>query len=925
MQGLKVTIHSTDEVNKGGVYNDLSVDGKNRPRFAPTDATKTTHGWTSLEDSCKTKSNELATHAFRRNAYGDRCVDASDAHGDEAFASVDDAEFASAPALHSESSILEIIEAHSVSLGKNFFDTKSREFELGVEPKWVNRSNISKEEAEALDLHPDYTDVTFDFRDVENAKKIMEQMQLFQDALKSGTVSPDILEKMLLLSRRLGGVDLGALIASKTQLTDEQLYRSGVKAHRVLKDIDGKPVVAVQNFRNNSVEYHYSNGQEIKAGKYSTIKLTPNLWIARPDGKIAQSPYALHRHEFNQYFDLELPSEKDKRNWERMPLNYHTQQRWQASLQADFVFNQLSSDKAKSYFVPRTREEIEADERAKKAAEEEAERIAAMTEQQRIEEENARLAAAKEEHTRKLKLFAPKFREPETEKEIKNLMSLGKKVFMVSSSEWERVYSAIRNVGAEKAQDVLVYDPSKGIRKFGETEMEEGPPARSFAEAAGHFERSTESIILVVNNFDEGSEITSKPNLAIIQQLFRDYNYGENSSVEKSMILCSQTKYVPSELSEELSTIDVKLPDKNVLRGVAERAIGAMSRGHDIEPLIHDKTIEAALGLTTMQAEEAFKKALLERGKLGDSEIDFVIKQKEAIINRSGVLECMHPKINLNDVGGLDTFKEWIHDTKAALDPEAREFGIKSPNGALLIGVPGTGKSLLAKAIGSEWKLPLIKLDMSKIMGSFVGESEKKMQHALNVVSSMAPCVFLIDELEKALAGLESSGRSDGGTTARVVGNVLTFMQDNETDVFTIATANDISKLPPELMRKGRFDEIFFVDLPSTTERIEILKIHTNKIKAEYKADDLSLEEVVSTMNGFTGAEIEGAVAEGMKKAFRSPDRKLTNSHLLHAAQTTKPSIVTQKEKIAALREYAKDRFRFASSNNEQENGGIQQ
>ena len=251
-----------------------------------------------------------------------------------------------------------------MSLGKKFFDTQSHEFELGVEPKWVNRPNISCEEANSLDVHPDYRGVEFDFRDMKNADEVFKQVKLFNEAIKSGNLSSEEILKyarqLELLQSKLGGIDLGELIKSRTPLTDEQLYRSGVNAHKVLRDVDGKPIVAIPNHPYGS--YKHSNGVQIEKGKYSTIALSPNTWIVRKAGKIAQSPYALHRHEFNQYGGLNLPNEADFRNWERSPLNHHTQARFKASLAADWVFNQLGSDKAKVYGAPRTREEIEAEE-----------------------------------------------------------------------------------------------------------------------------------------------------------------------------------------------------------------------------------------------------------------------------------------------------------------------------------------------------------------------------------------------------------------------------------------------------------------------------------------------------------------------------------------------------------------------------------
>jgi hypothetical protein len=245
-----------------------------------------------------------------------------------------------------------------VKLGKQYYDTESHEFNLGVEPKWANRSNISKDEAESLDVHPDYTDITFDFLDMENKDDLTREMYTLQRGIRVGRLEEQgfcNIKNTKLLQSKLGGVDIiSELIRGKTQLSDEQIYRMRVKAHRVLRDVDGKPVVAIPNYpRYDSSEYIHANGKRIEPGKYSTIALSPNLWIARKDGKIAQSPYALHRHGLEYYYEQEdkgggeWDNQEYDRSWDQVSLKLHTEQRFEASLKAEDVFNELNSGREK--------------------------------------------------------------------------------------------------------------------------------------------------------------------------------------------------------------------------------------------------------------------------------------------------------------------------------------------------------------------------------------------------------------------------------------------------------------------------------------------------------------------------------------------------------------------------------------------------
>ena len=312
-----------------------------------------------------------------------------------------------------------------------------------------------------------------------------------------------------------------------------------------------------------------------------------------------------------------------------------------------------------------------------------------------------------------------------------------------------------------------------------------------------------------------------------------------------------------------------------------------------------------------METEKAFSLAYIESGKLTGAEVPLIIREKESVIKKSGYLEYFHPKEEMKDVGGLDNLKGWLEKRGRAFEKGAADFGLSYPRGILLLGIPGTGKSLTAKAIGNLWRFPLLRLDMGKIFGGIVGESEKNIRGALNIAEAIAPSILWIDEIEKAMSGISSSGSSDGGTTSRVLGTFLTWMQEKSKPVFVVATANNISQLPPELLRKGRVDEIFFVDLPTSSEREEIIKIHLAKKKREPKEFDIA--KLAKESKGFSGAELEEAVKEALFQAF-DDGRQVSDKDISNALSKTYPLAKTMFETIKDIRTWAKSRAVPASS-----------
>jgi SpoVK/Ycf46/Vps4 family AAA+-type ATPase len=318
--------------------------------------------------------------------------------------------------------------------------------------------------------------------------------------------------------------------------------------------------------------------------------------------------------------------------------------------------------------------------------------------------------------------------------------------------------------------------------------------------------------------------------------------------------------------------------------------------------------LKAALGLTLSEAENVFARCIVEKGRF---DVDLIVAEKQQLIRKSGVLEYFESKEQVEDIGGMDVLKAWLRNRALAFTDKAQRFGLPAPHGVLLLGVQGCGKSLTAKAVAQLWRLPLLRLDVGRIFAGLVGSSEENIRRAIRMAETVSPCVLWLDEIEKGLAGVQSSGLADAGVTARVFATLNTWMQEKTKPVFVVATANDISQLPPELLRKGRFDEIFFVDLPAQGERQEIFAIHLRKRKRD--PDQFQLDRLAGESEGSSGAEIEQAVVSGMYAAFEE-NREVTTEDISTALKQTVPLSVTMREDIGMVRRWAKGRARPASS-----------
>jgi SpoVK/Ycf46/Vps4 family AAA+-type ATPase len=391
-------------------------------------------------------------------------------------------------------------------------------------------------------------------------------------------------------------------------------------------------------------------------------------------------------------------------------------------------------------------------------------------------------------------------------------------------------------------------------------------------------------------------------------------------TTRKNVIFLSPVLKIPTELEKEIAVIDYQLPEKKEIEEIVRKITSNLDVAHNQEVLKSpeklDKIVEAALGLTAEEAENVFAKSLVQKGQL---DINIVLSEKEQIIRKSGVLEYYHANERMQGVGGLEELKKWLGKRGKAFTPKAREFGLPEPRGILLLGIPGCGKSLTAKAIASMWQLPLLKLDVGKVFSSYVGSSEENVRRAIQTAESIAPSILWLDEMEKGFSGLGSSGATDGGTTARVFGTFLTWLQEKSTPVFVVATSNNVSQLPPELLRKGRFDEIFYVDLPSKDERKDIFKIHLEKRNRQIDSFDLNALSIKS--HGFSGSEIEEVIVSGLYDAFDN-DEQLEQKHLEAVIETLIPLSQTMEEQIRGIRDWAKLRARRASTIQWEEEAG---
>jgi len=484
------------------------------------------------------------------------------------------------------------------------------------------------------------------------------------------------------------------------------------------------------------------------------------------------------------------------------------------------------------------------------------------------------------------------------------LCRAGAPLLHLVSHEWERVQGQI--IGLSRALDLplRVWSQSRGLTSVssdGELSVED-EAATDPLDILRRIHASEEPGMWLLEDVHPFLRTEHHEILRWLRELAR-----LRSPPHKIVVLSTPVPGLPLDLRKEIPTLELPLPGVDDLREVLEQVVSTMG----VQTMADEALLDAARGLTVMEARLAFGKAAAELGRLDHGAVPLVAREKQRIIEQSEVLEYYPTDASLTEVGGLSLLKQWLERRGRAFGAGAREFGLDAPKGVLLLGVQGCGKSLTAKAIAVTWQFPLLRFDLGKVFGGIVGQSEANIRTALHVAQALAPCVLWIDEIEKGLAGVGSSGDTDGGTAARVIGTLLTWLQEKREPVFVVATANRIDMLPPELLRKGRFDEIFFVDLPDRATREEILRIHLEKKKRD--PNDYALAELSRQSVGFSGAELEEAVREGLYDAF-SEGCELTTQHVSRALASTYPLSRTMRSEIDGLRAWAKVRARLASA-----------
>lgn len=386
---------------------------------------------------------------------------------------------------------------------------------------------------------------------------------------------------------------------------------------------------------------------------------------------------------------------------------------------------------------------------------------------------------------------------------------------------------------------------------------------------------------------------------------------------KKTIILTSVALELPEELKEEVTVIDFPLPNVQEIDSLISHVVEKPQQ-LQVSGLAREQLVKACQGLSRARIGRVLAKALAAKQQINESDIDGVLEEKQQAIRQTGILEFFNSRESLKSVGGLENLKQWVKMRQDAFTDEARRYGIPNPKGVLLVGIQGTGKSLSAKTIACEWRLPLLRLDTGRLFGGIVGESESRVRQMIQLAEAIAPCVLWIDEIDKAFGNIISGGDGDSGTSRRVFGSLITWMQEKTSPVFIVATANNVRILPAELLRKGRFDEIFFLNLPSESERQDIFKVHLQRLRPT-RLREFDLGVLAKRAENFSGAEIEQVVIDGLYRAFgtfvNGQRRDLMTEDILRSIEDTVPLAAIARSQIEDLKRWAAEAGARTASN----------
>ena len=504
-----------------------------------------------------------------------------------------------------------------------------------------------------------------------------------------------------------------------------------------------------------------------------------------------------------------------------------------------------------------------------------------------------------------------------TKEYITNLLKARFPFIYISTWEEGRVTELIQEIASDEEKiktlrTVYTWTQTQGLECDYEKVGKED--TRSPKKVLEFIDDCDEAAIFILKDFHVYLGVPGKAvDYEIVRQLRDLALYLKNSGKPKNIIFISPSLILPNELQKDVTIVNLDFPSMEEIKELLEDMIEVNQNTGKIQVYLSENEklslCRAAQGLTIQEAENAFARAMVERGKLTIEELDIISDEKCQVIKKTGILEIVKSDLNLEDVGGLENLKRWIEKRNNSWSDAAKKYNLPSPKGVLITGVPGCGKSLTAKAISAMWKLPLLRLDMGKIFSGIVGSSEENMRRAIQTAEAVAPSILWIDEIEKGLGGATSGG-GDSGTSVRVFGTFLTWMQEKTKPVFVVATANNIQALPAEMLRKGRFDEVFFVDISTQREREEIFRLHLEKrlkrsdILGTIQLNPSLYSELASITEGFSGAEIEQAVIAALFEAF-AEERVLQKQDFLKVIHNTVPLSVTQSEQIMQIREWA--------------------
>src|SRR5579859_3394229 len=534
---------------------------------------------------------------------------------------------------------------------------------------------------------------------------------------------------------------------------------------------------------------------------------------------------------------------------------------------------------------------------------------------------------------------------------LKVLINSSTPIVVMETVEEKRAVMLVRAACAELNLPVFEWSIADGLTRIGGTPINSVPPV-SRAEpkprnASGGSE--SERLLAYVMSSVSHSEAASAGNTSIVNTkepaqvlahletmtiegvfILKDFHRHVEEAVvvrrlrdvaqrfctqRQTIVITAPSISLPQELTSLVEYLELPLPDIQRLRAVVEVVYSRLAKTHTLKSQLDSIGIQAVAenlrGLTEEEAERAVSQAILKHYALCPEVVTDILEAKKNLLRRSGMLEFIESSDNMANIGGLDNLKHWLQQRRGAWEESARSFGLEPPRGVIILGVQGCGKSMCARAIAGEWKLPLVRFDTSAIYDKFVGETEKHIRKMFTIAEQLAPAVLWIDELEKVFAGSGPDSASvDAGVSSRLLGSFLSWMQDRKAAVFVAATCNNVNVLPPELIRKGRFDEIFFVDLPNAAERRAILTVQLAKHKIN--AADFDLPKLIAASQGYSGAEIDTAIKSAMYSAYA--DKKfLTTDTILDELANTVPLSATRAEDIDKLRTWARERAVQAS------------